>query len=147
MFADDVLSDDPERIRALIVIAGKEYGTGSSRDQAAKATLMLGVKAVLVESYERIHRSNLIGMGVLPLQFKDGESVETLGLSGFEIFDVEGIDDDLQPLQDVTVRATDDAGKETVFQATVRIDTPVEVKYYKNGGILHAVLRDFLREA
>ena len=131
----------------LIVIAGKEYGTGSSRDQAAKATLMLGVKAVLVESYERIHRSNLIGMGVLPLQFKDGESVETLGLSGFEIFDVEGIDDDLQPLQDVTVRATDDAGKETVFQATVRIDTPVEVKYYKNGGILHAVLRDFLRKA
>ncbi len=131
----------------LIVIAGKEYGTGSSRDQAAKATLMLGVKAVLVESYERIHRSNLIGMGVLPLQFKDGESVETLGLSGFEIFDVEGIDDDLQPRQDVTVRATDDAGKETVFQATVRIDTPVEVKYYKNGGILHAVLRDFLREA
>jgi len=131
----------------LIVIAGKEYGTGSSRDQAAKATLMLGVKAVLVESYERIHRSNLIGMGVLPLQFKAGENADTLGLSGFEVYDIEGISDDLQPGQEVTVRARDEAGKETVFTAVVRIDTPVEVKYYRNGGILHAVLRDMLKAA
>jgi aconitate hydratase len=130
----------------LIVIAGREYGTGSSRDQAAKATLMLGVKAVLVESYERIHRSNLIGMGVLPLQFREGENARTLGLSGLEVFDFEGIDDNLQPLQDVTVRARNDVGEETVFQATVRIDTPVEVQYYRNGGILHAVLRDLLRD-
>jgi aconitate hydratase len=130
----------------LIVIAGKEYGTGSSRDQAAKATLMLGVKAVLVESYERIHRSNLIGMGVLPLQFKEGENAETLGLSGLEVYDIGGIDEDLQPLQDVTVRARDAAGNETVFKATVRIDTPVEVKYFKNGGILHAVLRDISQD-
>jgi aconitate hydratase len=131
----------------LIVIAGKEYGTGSSRDQAAKGTLLLGVKAVLAESYERIHRSNLIGMGVLPLQFKPGENAETLGLTGFEVYDIEGIEDALQPLQEVTVRAQDAEGIETEFKASVRIDTPVEIKYYRNGGILHAVLRDLVNEA
>jgi aconitate hydratase len=106
---------------------------------------MLGVKAVLVESYERIHRSNLIGMGVLPLQFKAGENAETLGLTGFEVYDIEGIDDDLQPGQEVTIRAQRDEEKTTTFSAVVRIDTPVEVKYYRNGGILHAVLRDMLK--
>jgi aconitate hydratase len=131
----------------LIVIAGQEYGAGSSRDWAAKGTLLLGVKAVLAESYERIHRSNLIGMGVLPLQFKAGESADSLGLSGLEVYDVAGIDDALQPRQEVTVRARDAEGKETVFTALVRIDTPVEIKYYRNGGILHAVLRDMLKTA
>ena len=129
----------------LIVIAGKEYGTGSSRDWAAKGTLLLGVKAVLAESYERIHRSNLIGMGVLPLQFKAGENAEAFGLTGLEVYDIEGIDDKLQPLQEVTVRAWDEAGKETIFAVVVRIDSPVEVKYYRNGGILHAVLRDMVK--
>jgi aconitate hydratase len=128
----------------LIVIAGKEYGTGSSRDWAAKGTLLLGVKAVLAESYERIHRSNLIGMGVLPLQFKAGENAETFGLTGLEVYDIEGIDEELEPLQEVAVRARDDAGIETTFSVVVRIDSPVEVKYYRNGGILHAVLRDML---
>jgi aconitate hydratase len=129
----------------LIVIAGKEYGNGSSRDWAAKGPLLLGVRAVLAESYERIHRSNLIGMGVLPLQFREGESAGTLGLTGFEVYDIEGIDDDLEPGQEVTVRATGD-GQETVFTMIARIDTPVEVRYYRNGGILHAVLRDMVRE-
>jgi aconitate hydratase len=128
----------------LLILAGQEYGTGSSRDQAAKATLMLGVRAVLAESYERIHRSNLIGMGVLPLQFKPGESAESLGLSGFETFDIQGLGDDVQPGQELTVSAHDERGRETTFTAVVRIDSPVEVKYYRNGGILHAVLRDMV---
>ncbi|HEC24073.1 MAG TPA: aconitate hydratase AcnA [Chloroflexi bacterium] len=131
----------------LIVIAGKEYGTGSSRDWAAKGTILLGVRAVLAESYERIHRSNLIGMGVLPLQFKPGENAETLGLTGFEVYDIEGISGDLQPGQEVTVRARDEEGKETVFTMIARLDSPVEVRYYRNGGILHTVLRDILRES
>jgi aconitate hydratase len=130
----------------LIVVAGKEYGTGSSRDWAAKGTILLGVKAVLAESYERIHRSNLIGMGVLPLQFKPGENAESLGLTGFETYDIEGINDDLQPMQEATVRARDANGKETVFSMIARVDTPVEVKYYRNGGILHAVLRDMVSQ-
>ncbi|MFQ5342221.1 MAG: aconitate hydratase AcnA [Anaerolineae bacterium] len=130
----------------LIVVAGKEYGTGSSRDWAAKGTILLGIKAVLVESYERIHRSNLIGMGVLPLQFKPGENAESLGLTGFETYDIEGIDDDLQPMQEVTVRARNAEGSETVFGMIARVDSPVEVKYYRNGGILHAVLRDMVTQ-
>ncbi len=130
----------------LLVIAGREYGTGSSRDQAAKATLMLGVRAVLAESYERIHRSNLIGMGVLPLQFKPGENAQRLGLTGLEVYDIEGLGDDLQPKQLLTVRARDEGGHETVFDVVARVDSPVEVKYYRNGGILHAVLRDLLFE-
>ncbi|MFQ5856573.1 MAG: aconitate hydratase AcnA [Anaerolineae bacterium] len=130
----------------LIVVAGKEYGTGSSRDWAAKGTILLGVKAILAEGYERIHRSNLIGMGVLPLQFKPGDNAESLGLKGFETYDIEGIDDDLQPLQEVTVRAREAEGNEKVFTMTARIDSPVEVKYYRNGGILHAVLRDMVTE-
>jgi aconitate hydratase len=130
-----------------IVIAGKEYGTGSSRDWAAKGPALQGVKAVIVESFERIHRSNLVGMGVLPLQFKDGESAESLGLTGKETYSITGISGDLKPLQDATVTATDDAGNTKTFTTTVRIDTPVEIDYYRNGGILHTVLRDFLKKA
>jgi aconitate hydratase len=128
----------------LIVLAGKEYGSGSSRDWAAKGTLLLGIKAVLAESYERIHRSNLIGMGVLPLQFLPGQGVEALGLSGGESFDILGLDDDLQPNSQVRVRARSQNGEMVEFQASVRLNTPVEVRYYRNGGILHTVLRDLL---
>jgi aconitate hydratase len=129
----------------LLVIAGKEYGSGSSRDWAAKGAFLLGVKAVLTESYERIHRSNLVAMGVLPLQFKDGDNAASLGLTGFEVYDIEGIGDDIQPQQEVTLRARDVAtGAEKRFQAIVRINSPVEVAYYRNGGILQTVLRDML---
>jgi aconitate hydratase len=130
----------------LVVLAGDQYGTGSSRDWAAKGTFLLGVKAVIATSYERIHRSNLVGMGVLPLQFKAGDSHTSLGLTGFETFDIEGLNDNLQPLQDVTVRARDQ-GSEITFTAEVRIDTPVEVDYYRNGGILQTVLRQIAAEA
>ena len=123
----------------LIVIAGKEYGTGSSRDWAAKGTLLLGVRAVIAESYERIHRSNLIGMGVLPLQFRDGESAGSLGLDGTESFSISGLDNANAKLVDVTVTAED--GSTRSFQARVRIDTPKEADYYRNGGILQYVLR------
>ena len=129
----------------LLIIAGQEYGTGSSRDWAAKGPILLGVRVVLAQGYERIHRSNLVGMGVLPLQFLPNQSAETLGLTGLEIYDVEGIDDRLEPGQEVTVRATDAAGNEKTFAAIVRIDSPVEVDYYKNGGVLHTVLRKMAR--
>jgi aconitate hydratase len=128
----------------LVVLAGKEYGTGSSRDWAAKGTYLLGVKAVIAESYERIHRSNLIGMGVLPLQFREGESAEALGLEGNETFSI-ALDDDLKPRQAVEVTATKQNGDEVHFVTTCRIDTPVEVDYYRNGGILHTVLRQLLK--
>ncbi|MBP8974132.1 MAG: aconitate hydratase AcnA [Anaerolineae bacterium] len=131
----------------LIVIAGKEYGTGSSRDWAAKGTLLLGVRAVLAESFERIHRSNLIGMGVLPLQFQEGESAAVLGLTGYEQFDMEGLADTLVPGAALTVRATNSDGTRKSFTVICRLDTPVEVKYYRNGGILHAVLRDLLHQS
>ena len=124
----------------LVVLTGKDYGMGSSRDWAAKGTFLLGVRAVIAESYERIHRSNLIGMGVLPLQYKDGETAESLGLTGTETFSFE-IGDNLQPLQDVKVTAVGEDGKSRTFAARCRIDTPVEVVYYRNGGILHTVLR------
>ncbi len=130
----------------LVVIAGKEYGSGSSRDWAAKGTLLLGVKAVLAESYERIHRGNLVGMGVLPLQFQEGESAASLGLKGDEVFDVTGLGDGLKPRAEVSVTAVDSGGKHRTFKATVRLDSTVEVDYYRNGGILPAVLRNFLRE-
>ncbi len=129
----------------LIVIAGKEYGTGSSRDWAAKGTALLGVRAVLAESFERIHRSNLVGMGVLPLQFKTGENAQTLSLTGYEVYDIEGLED-LQPRQEVSVRARRADGTVLTFTMICRIDSPVEVKYYRNGGILHAVLRDMMRK-
>ncbi|HEX5051621.1 MAG TPA: aconitate hydratase AcnA [Planctomycetota bacterium] len=131
----------------LCVLAGKEYGTGSSRDWAAKGTLLLGVRFVLAESYERIHRSNLVGMGVLPLQFLDGQSRESLGLTGHEVFDV-AIDDHVQPRQRLAVNAIHpENGKVTSFAAICRIDTPVEVDYYRNGGILQTVLRKLLAPA
>jgi aconitate hydratase len=123
----------------LVVIAGKEYGTGSSRDWAAKGTLLLGVKAVIAESFERIHRSNLVGMGVLPLTFADGESRESLGLTGFETYAIEDLD--IGNSKQATVVATDDDGNEKRFTVNVRLDTPKEVQYYKHGGILHYVLR------
>ena len=123
----------------LIVIAGSEYGTGSSRDWAAKGTLLLGVKAVIAKSFERIHRSNLIGMGVLPLQFLDGQDAESLELTGSETFDIKGQTD--PNAKTVKVTATGAGGHTTTFEALVRIDTPKERDYYENGGILHYVLR------
>ncbi|MFO1052375.1 MAG: aconitate hydratase AcnA [Planctomycetota bacterium] len=129
---------------ALCVLAGKEYGTGSSRDWAAKGTMLLGVRFVLAESYERIHRSNLVGMGVLPLQFKDGDTAQSLGLSGEEVFDV-AVDDRVKPRQMLKVTARDPkTGATKTFEAVCRIDTPVEVEYYRNGGILQTVLRKLL---
>ncbi len=125
----------------LVVIAGKEYGSGSSRDWAAKGTMMLGVRAVLAESYERIHRSNLIGMGVLPLEFRVGEGRETLGLSGEETYEIRGIAEDLSPRKLLTVVAVSPEGAKKSFQALCRIDTPVELDYYRHGGILPFVLR------
>ncbi len=127
----------------LVALAGLEYGTGSSRDWAAKGTSLLGVRAVIVKSFERIHRSNLVGMGVLPLQFLDGEGVDELGLSGREIFDIEGLDA-IRPAQELTVGATSESGGRREFSARVRIDTPVELDYYRNGGILPYVLRQLL---
>ena len=129
----------------LVVIAGKEYGTGSSRDWAAKGTRLLGVRAVIAESFERIHRSNLVGMGVLPLEFAKGEGAETLGLTGFEVYDVTGIVGGLEPGGEVAVRATRRDGPVVDFKATVRLDSDVEVEYYRNGGILHTVLRKLAR--
>ena len=130
----------------LVVIAGKEYGSGSSRDWAAKGPKLLGVQAIIAQSYERIHRSNLLGMGVLPLQFKEGENPESLGLTGQEALDITGIAEGLTPGQDVEVRARQDGEGEVVFKATVRIDTPVEVEYYSQGGVMQAVLRRMLAE-
>ena len=131
----------------LCVLAGKEYGTGSSRDWAAKGTLMLGVKFVLAESFERIHRSNLVFMGVLPLEFKEGQTCKSLGLDGTESFDV-AVDDKLKARQLLTVTATNPkSGKVTKFQAHCRIDTPVEVDYYRNGGILQTVIRKLLQQS
>ena len=124
----------------LIVLAGKDYGMGSSRDWAAKGTFLLGVKAVIAISFERIHRSNLVGMGVLPLTFKSGYNANTLGLDGSETFDID-ITDTVKPRQDINVTVTKSDGKKFNFPATCRIDTPVEVDYYRNGGILHTVLR------
>ncbi|MGV2494965.1 aconitate hydratase AcnA [Pelagerythrobacter aerophilus] len=124
----------------LVVVAGKEYGTGSSRDWAAKGTILLGVRAVIVESFERIHRSNLVGMGVLPLQFAEGETRETLGLTGEDSFTIKGLAD-LKPAQDVTVEVTRTNGESFTFTAKCRIDTANEMEYYRNGGILHYVLR------
>lgn len=117
---------------------------GSSRDWAAKGVLLLGVQMVIAEGYERIHRSNLVGMGVLPLQFKKGETPETLGLDGKESFSTLNLDDSVKPGQDITIKAVKDDGSEIIFDTVCRIDTPVEVDYYRNGGILHTVLRNFL---
>lgn len=128
----------------LVALAGKQYGTGSSRDWAAKGTDLLGVEAVIATSYERIHRSNLVGMGVLPLQFKEGESADTLGLDGSEEFSIQ-VSDDLKPAESVKVEAKKANGETISFEAVNRIDTPVEIDYYRNGGILHYVLREYHR--
>ena len=130
----------------LIAIAGNQYGTGSSRDWAAKGTILLGVKAVIAESYERIHRSNLVQMGVLPLQFKDGETPESLGIDGSETFNIE-LDDNIKARGEVKVTAIKESGDKINFTTNSRIDTPVEVDYYRNGGILHTVLLDYLKKS
>jgi len=127
----------------VIVLAGKDYGMGSSRDWAAKGTYLLGVRAVIAASFERIHRSNLVGMGVLPLQFQDGQDPRSLGLTGRETFRIP-VDDRLQPLQTLSVRAVSEDGSEKTFPVTCRIDTPIEIDYYRNGGILHTVLRELI---
>lgn len=128
----------------LVVLTGKEYGSGSSRDWAAKGTFLLGIKCVLAESYERIHRSNLVGMGVLPLQYKPGDSAQFYGLTGKETFSICGISDDMTPLKKVQVTATNDDGVEIKFDAIARLDSKIEIEYYRNGGILQYVLRQFL---
>jgi len=137
--------DAAERYKAegtpLVVIAGKEYGSGSSRDWAAKGPLLLGVRAVIAESYERIHRSNLVGMGILPLQFKPGESAESKGLSGRETLTIRGLAGEFKPRQDVTVELERPDGSRASLVVTARLDTPVEINYYRNGGILQTVLR------
>ncbi|MBL8600619.1 MAG: aconitate hydratase AcnA [Myxococcales bacterium] len=147
--AVESIFDAAERYKAdgvsLVVIAGKEYGTGSSRDWAAKGTLLLGVKAVIAESFERIHRANLVGMGVLPLVFEEGQTAESLGITGRESFTIEGLDESIQPRQRLTVAATRDDGTSLRFTAIARLDTPVDVVYYKNGGILQTVLRNLVR--
>jgi aconitate hydratase len=139
----DAAQRDKDAGVPTIVLAGKDYGMGSSRDWAAKGTQLLGVRAVIAESFERIHRSNLVGMGVLPLQFKDGDTAKSLGLTGFEQFTVH-VDDSLQAQQTVRVDAVTEEGQTLSFDTVCRIDTPVEVQYYRNGGILHTVLRKFV---
>jgi aconitate hydratase len=131
----------------LIILAGKEYGSGSSRDWAAKGTFLLGVKAVLAESYERIHRSNLVGMGVLPLQYKPGENADTYGLTGEEEFSVSGIANDIKPLKEVEVTAVKKDGETIRFNVIARLDSKIEIEYYRNEGILQYVLRQFLKKA
>jgi aconitate hydratase len=128
-----------------VVVAGKEYGTGSSRDWAAKGTLLLGVKAVITESYERIHRSNLIGMGILPLQFKSGDSRSSLGLNGSETFDLHGQSEPLQPGQDINLTIHKGDGSSINLTVVSRIDTANEVQYYLSGGILNYVLRNLMK--
>jgi aconitate hydratase len=141
--------DAAERYRAegtpLVVLAGKEYGSGSSRDWAAKGTLLLGVRAVIAESYERIHRSNLVGMGVLPLEFPSGQGVESLGLTGRETLSIRGLAGGVAPRQELSVEVARPDGSSTSFRATARLDSAVEVGYWRNGGILHTVLRHLLR--
>jgi aconitate hydratase len=128
-----------------IILAGKEYGTGSSRDWAAKGPLLQGVKAVIAESFERIHRSNLVGMGILPLTFNDGQNAEVLGLQGDEVFDIEGLSDNMAPKSVLNVKATKADGSIVEFKATAQLNTEVEVNYYRNGGILHTVLRNLVQ--
>ncbi len=141
---DAAMRYQSERV-PLLVLAGKEYGTGSSRDWAAKGPALLGVKAIIAESFERIHRSNLVGMGVLPLQYKDGQNAQALGLTGQELFDIVGISALERPKQELTVRARKPDGSVTEFTVIARLDMPIEIEYYRNGGILPTVLRQMLR--
>jgi aconitate hydratase len=125
----------------LVILAGKEYGSGSSRDWAAKGPYLLGVRAVIAESYERIHRSNLVGMGILPLQYLPGESAMTIGLTGRERFSIEAISEGLRPRQELVVTATSDEGRARRFRAIARLDGEIDVTYFRNGGVLQTVLR------
>lgn len=146
MFVYDAAMKYKENNTPLIVLTGKEYGSGSSRDWAAKGTVLLGVKAVLAESYERIHRSNLVGMGVLPLEYKKGQTAQSLGLTGKEVFNITGLEKGLKPLQEVTITAQNEDGKTIEFSVIARMDSPIEVEYYRHGGILQYVLRQFLHK-
>jgi aconitate hydratase len=128
----------------LIVLAGKEYGTGSSRDWAAKGPMLLGVRAAIAESFERIHRSNLVGMGVLPLQFRPGESASSLGLTGREMYGISGISDGVTPGSEITVTVAPDSGPNRQFRAVVRVDTEIENQYFRHGGLLPYVLRQMM---
>ena len=130
----------------LLVLAGKEYGSGSSRDWAAKGAFLLGIKAILAESYERIHRSNLVGMGVLPLQYKNGDNAEKLGLTGNETFTITGISTDIKPLKKLDVIAKKENGQEIKFKVIARVDSTIEIEYYRHGGILQYVLRQFMEK-
>lgn len=145
-FIYDVAMDYAKSGTPLVIVAGKEYGTGSSRDWAAKGTVLLGVKAVIAESFERIHRSNLVGMGVLPLEFTGGETRQSLGLTGFETYSIEGLDDSLSPKRTLTVKAAAADGSVKTFGVLCRIDTPEELNYYKHGGILPYVLRSLAKK-
>ena len=129
----------------LIVLAGKEYGSGSSRDWAAKGTFLLGIKAVIAESFERIHRSNLVGMGVAPLVFVEGQNAESLGLDGTETFTITGLAENLSPHKLLDVKAVHPSGKVTDFKVKARLDSAIEIEYYKNDGILQYVLREYLK--
>lgn len=143
----DACQEYKKRGTGLIIITGEDYGMGSSRDWAAKGTALLGVKAVVAKSFERIHRSNLIGMGVLPLQFPEGISDESLGLTGEETFSLTELSDHLQPGQTVPMEIKSPDGSRQTVPLTVRIDTEIEIEYYRHGGILQYVLRDILSEA
>jgi aconitate hydratase len=131
----------------LVILAGHEYGTGSSRDWAAKGTRLLGVKAVIAASFERIHRSNLVGMGVLPLQFSEGTNGQTLNLDGSEIFSITGLSDSIEPGKTVTLEIRRRNGERDSVPVRLRIDTPIEIDYYRHGGILQFVLRQLLAKA
>jgi aconitate hydratase len=145
-FIYDAAMEYAKQKTPLVIVAGKEYGTGSSRDWAAKGTVLLGVRAVIAESFERIHRSNLVGMGVLPLEFTNGETRQSVGLTGFETYDIEGVDDTLAPRKTLIVTATGADGTKQTFNVLCRIDTPEELNYYRNGGILPYVLRSLARK-
>jgi aconitate hydratase len=140
-FFDAAMAGYREARTPLVVIAGKEYGTGSSRDWAAKGTALLGVRAVIAESFERIHRSNLVGMGVIPLEFTDGQTRQSVGLTGFERITIEGMSEQMTPRATLTVKAVAADGAVRTFRVRSRIDTPEELNYYRHGGILQYVLR------
>ena len=143
----DVSMEHQHRGTPLVIFAGQEYGTGSSRDWAAKGTKLLGVRAVVAQSFERIHRSNLVGMGVLPCQFKEGTTAQTLGLDGTETFDFIGLGESLKPRQELTLVIHRANGKEERIPIIARIDTGIEVEYYRHGGILPFVLRQLVSRA
>ena len=145
MFVYDAAVEYQAQNIPLVILGGKEYGTGSSRDWAAKGTGLLGIKAVITQSYERIHRSNLVGMGALPLVFKEGQSWESLGLDGSETFFISGVED-MTPRKVLQVKALKEDGREIKFETIARLDTDIDVDYFENGGILPYVLRKMLKE-